>query len=173
MKSLLLVFMLALSLAQARAEYLVTISGTATSEKELRGSRTGLHATPLSAGRIYKEFGVSPDDYALVFDTNLHASLALRPRRTNSALPVIFVFQAFEPEPRSRLDTSNRFAFEAPISQGAAPTPMFKDFLGTTFGRGHVTRVGKVRAEYDVLGSSSEYFLKFKITLQEIFVPKP
>src|SRR5688572_23755422 len=81
MKTLLLVFVVsALFIPRASALFLASVSGTTYTQVEVAGGHTRIKTEPFTADRIYREMGVSREDYVLTTDLQ-NAVLYLRPRR--------------------------------------------------------------------------------------------
>lgn len=70
--------------------FVANVSGTVYQQPGF-GDEAKLVATPLNAKRIFTEFGVSQDDYALVVSVGGDEFLALVPKSSGSGLPVINV----------------------------------------------------------------------------------
>ena len=112
--------------------FLANINGSAFKQvKGDNGSR--VERSPINNQRIFEEFGVSQEDYALVLDVNAESLVSLVPRSSTVKLPVIYVILRSDVHTASngKLRTS---MFETPVGNSDAEGTLFQDLRGTMFG---------------------------------------
>src|SRR5215213_3283984 len=105
--------------------YLANINGTAF-EQIVVDETQKIKSSPVNTTRVFEEFGVSPNDYALVLDVNAFDNniVAFVPKSASSGLPIVPVLV------RSGVRTiSNSKArvsmIETPIENGSSSAGIF------------------------------------------------
>jgi hypothetical protein len=168
--------------------FLVNISGTVykplSSEEGTRPV-----ATPLNNRRIFAEFDVSPDDYALVITLDGEGLILLVPKSGSVKLPVITVLalDGARSIPNTRTGV---ILFESPVFNSNESGNIFSNMRGTIFGSLKLNEgEGLQRFNANVTGSSASgpivktvtakgivsttTLLKFKVTRGRPFVQEP
>jgi hypothetical protein len=113
--------------------FVANINGTIYQQSG-SGEDAKVVTSPLNAKRIFTEFGVSQNDYALVLNINSDDFLILVPKDAGSELPVITVLGISEAHALLN-GKSGAGVFETPISNGpAGDTNLFGNLRGTMFG---------------------------------------
>ena len=131
--ALLLAFLLALApkLAAVQPVFLVEIKGTIFSSLAVSPTGFDLDTTKLNNERIYDEFGVSKQDYALVLDGN-SLKVVLRQRDSTGALPDITVLELNLPNGGG--DSDKKFLRAAGPITSPAMGNLFEGLEGTALG---------------------------------------
>lgn len=153
------------------------ISGTVQTQIVLGPAEGKIAKTKLDNARVFEEFGVSPDLYALVFDPSV--GLVLVPKSSLAKLPTILVMELGGSA--SAVDThSGSFAISAPVDNPDAMANLFENLAGEVQGvakyRGTFppTEFTKITLAGFARGHTSDgdfkALMKFKVTASGVFV---
>lgn len=163
--------------------YIANLTGSAFEDINVEAGRRNFR-TKLNNDRVYKEFGVEKEDYALVLRLQSSWLVSLVPRSASSGLetiPVVIIDSS-----RMATNVNNgMIAFETPVSNLGAGTTIFNQLRGTMMatanytGQGLLPRfIGQVNASgvRGVLAkgsSGSGVVLQFTITRGAVFNQQP
>jgi hypothetical protein len=112
--------------------FIANFAGTAIKQVTV-GENTRAATSPVNSRRVFDEFGVSPDDYALVLNLDSSALVSLVPKSASAALPTITVLQIAEPRTVKNSMTKVEL-FEVPVANTSASGNIFDSLRGTLFG---------------------------------------
>lgn len=161
-----------------------TVTGTVQTQVLFTPSDGRIRTEPLNNKRIFREFLVSPTDYALVFRLGSGIELVLVPKHASAMLPSITVI-GLGNDIQQVVNTKTRVVrIVSNLAPGTA-TNLFKDLAGELNGTLHYT--GAVAAGtitkfvFSVLGHGTDptngagkpALLKFKATTGSPFVQAP
>lgn len=137
--------------------------------------------------RIFTEFGVSPNDYALVMDTTSSLFLALVPKSSGSGLDIIPVL--VRSDVRSVNEDDGTSIFETQLSNGDALGNSFQGLRGSMQGTAKFSSEGVVRrftgninasggdsgplVKGGAKGINFPVIMKFKVTRGALFTQAP
>jgi hypothetical protein len=156
------------------------VSGTAQTQLVLGPTDGRIDTSPLNNARIFAEFGVSPDLYALVFEVGSTTVLELVPKSSMAKLPTIEVVKLGTGVGQV-VDTHSRtLAIAGPIAAGTA-TNLFQGIAGEVTGAvkydGAFPPTAFKSLSLDVRAQSMDAgldaILKFKITTSGVFTQTP
>jgi hypothetical protein len=155
--------------------YLVNVNGSAFKQVSGDGG-SRIMRSAINNQRIFEEFGVSRDDYALVLDVGSESIVSLVPKSKSSGLDIIPVLQRADVRVAGNSQTGTSM-FETPIGNGVAVGNIFAGLRGTMLGSLQFSEDDRLlRFSVNVQGSgtggpilikggfSSGILLKFKVT---------
>ena len=129
---LLCTFVASTALAGDGLRYLANVSGTAFEQISVDSTQR-IKSSPVNTARVFEEFGVSPNDYALVLDINSGNMVTLVPKSAGSGLPIIPVMQRESVRTISN-SKADAHMFESPIGNSASSAGIFTGLRGTMLG---------------------------------------
>lgn len=156
----------------AQPAFLAEIQGTVTSQRLLGPNEGRIETDKLDNKRVFQAFGVSKDDYALIYDAEL-MKLIFRQRNSGGALPDIILLNVNFPG--AAADTKKKFFRAAASIKSPAAGNLFEGLEG--FAAASITYKGPiVTVQFDKFsfkfvgicrhpdpGSSSKAVLRFSL----------
>lgn len=157
----------------------VAVSGTVQSQTILGPTNGRIRTAVLNEKRIFQEYGVSAQDYELVFGAT--SGFQLIPKQASAMLPTLSILTITTTA--TAIDTkAGVFKFGGPVTPGPASTSIFNNLAGELVGTAHYvgsfppTAFKKVifsvtgRGSDPSMGGSGTSLLKFKVVTNGIFV---
>jgi hypothetical protein len=155
----------------------VTVSGTISTQQVIEVETGKIVTKPFNNARIYQEFGVSSQDYALVLNASSNEILLLIPRDASSGLTNIVVVEM--EDQATLLNTVRGSALFGAVVRSDATDNVFEGFVGAHSGsikvKGaleteNITKVAMtLLAQGSGPGGNGQSLFKLKITTGQRF----